>query len=83
MICSLTRYQALSQPQAEARCASHCPAMHAPDVGLQRAAGHAQACREVPIMVPGVIGVSSTGVTGNKAYYSNYATRFVTVRLWP
>ncbi len=32
-------------------------------------------------MVPGVIGVSSTGIYGNKAYYSNYATRFVTVRL--
>ena len=31
-------------------------------------------------MVSGVIGVSSTGVYGNKAYYSNYATRFVTVR---
>jgi len=27
-------------------------------------------------MVPGVIGVSSTGVYGNKAYYSNYASRF-------
>ena len=31
-------------------------------------------------MVSGVIGVSAIGAVGNKAYYSNYATQFVTVR---
>ena len=31
-------------------------------------------------MVSGVIGVSAIGSAGNKAYYSNYATAFVTVR---
>ena len=68
----------VQNPRQGLCCTSPCDACGI--VPQQAHAAKLQACREVPIMVPGVIGVSSTGVNGNKAYYSNYATRFVTVR---